>query len=66
MWAVVTLAAVAILLPWPSESLKQSTDYSNSWAVEILGGKEEADRLAKSHGLANRGQVRYTLDVYDM
>lgn len=64
MPTVVTLAALAIFLPWPSESLKRSTDYSNSWAVEILGGREEADRLARNHGLANMGQVSRVFTCY--
>ncbi len=31
--------------------------FSNSWAVEVTGGPEEADRLARKHGFSNRGQV---------
>ena len=31
--------------------------FSNSWAVEIRGGPEMADLLARKHGFANRGLV---------
>ena len=31
--------------------------YSNSWAVEIVGGKDMADRIAETHGFINMGQV---------
>ena len=31
--------------------------FSNSWAVEIKGGPDVADMLARKHGFANRGQV---------
>jgi len=31
--------------------------YSNQWSVQIDGGKEEADRLARKHGFVNEGKV---------
>lgn len=31
--------------------------YTNSWAVEILGGDDVANRIAKIHGFINKGQV---------
>ena len=33
--------------------------FSNSWAVEVGGGADIADRVARSHGFVNKGQVRY-------
>ena len=36
----------------------QVVRYSNTWAVEVRGGAEEADALAQKHGLINRGQVK--------
>ena len=33
--------------------------YSNSWVVELDGGKEEADKLAERHGFVNLGQVGF-------
>lgn len=35
--------------------------YTNSWAVEVTGGPEAADRLARKHGLHNLGQVGCSL-----
>ena len=32
--------------------------YSNQWSLQIDGGKDEADRLAKKHGFVNEGKVR--------
>uniref|UniRef100_A0A3B4A9I7 Peptidase S8 pro-domain domain-containing protein n=1 Tax=Periophthalmus magnuspinnatus TaxID=409849 RepID=A0A3B4A9I7_9GOBI len=31
--------------------------YTNTWAVQISGGPEEADRIAKEHGFTNLGNV---------
>lgn len=31
--------------------------YSNSWAVEIVGGDVAADLIAKRHGFVNLGRV---------
>lgn len=31
--------------------------YANTWAVEIEGGPEEADRIAREHGFVNHGNV---------
>lgn len=31
--------------------------YSDSWVVEVKGGKDEADRLADGYGFVNLGQV---------
>lgn len=32
--------------------------YTDSWAVEINGGRHTADKLAKKHGFINAGEVR--------
>lgn len=32
--------------------------YANVWAVEVDGGKEEADALAAKYQFVNKGQVR--------
>lgn len=29
----------------------------NEWAVKVIGGPENAESLARKHGLTNRGQV---------
>lgn len=31
--------------------------FTNTWAVQIIGGPEEADRIAKEHGFINHGNV---------
>jgi len=35
--------------------------YSNSWAVEVIGGDAVADTLAKKHGVINLGRVSHTI-----
>ena len=44
-----------------AEAMTQQRDhvvhYTNSWAVRVTGGAQEADALAAKHGLINRGQV---------
>lgn len=37
--------------------------YSDSWVLEVEGGRDEADRLADEYGFVNLGQVRECLDV---
>lgn len=32
--------------------------YTNSWAVEVAGGRAVADDVARHHGFVNVGQVR--------
>ena len=38
-----------------------ATIYANVWAVQVEGGSEEADALAKKHHFINKGQVRGVL-----
>ena len=35
--------------------------YSNNWAVEIHGGSELADQIARRFGFINLGQVKLTI-----
>jgi furin len=42
----------------------QVVHYSNSWAVEVQGGVEEADALAQKHGLINYGQIGNQRNYY--
>ena len=37
--------------------LESDDVYTNSWAVEVNGGKEVADNIARKHGFINKGQV---------
>lgn len=56
---LVCLFMVVVLLV-PATSLEKR--YSNSWAVEVKGGHEVAEQLARKHGFINRGQV----PIHDM
>ena len=44
-------------------SQKIAVRYSNSWAVEVTGGKDKADEIAKRHGLVNLGPVSMTMII---
>ena len=35
--------------------------YTNSWAVEVAGGRTVANEVARRHGFLNMGQVSYPL-----
>ena len=35
----------------------QKPQWSNSWSVEIAGGEEKANEIARKHGLVNMGKV---------
>ena len=39
-------------------AVSPSVQYADSWAVEVTGGFEKANDLAKKHGLINSGKVR--------
>ncbi|XP_072260939.1 proprotein convertase subtilisin/kexin type 4 isoform X2 [Pyxicephalus adspersus] len=40
--------------------------YTNSWAVQVDGGPEEAERIAKKFGFINLGQVILGSDLYHL
>lgn len=40
--------------------------YTNTWAVQISGGPEEADRIAREHGFVNHGNVSSACTVIDV
>ena len=42
----------------PSLSMEKSRRYCNDWAVEIHGGSEMADHIARQFGFTNLGQVK--------
>ena len=44
-----------------TQSEKIVIRYSNSWAVEVTGGKGKADEIAERHGLVNLGAVSMTM-----
>ncbi|KAM4619288.1 furin (paired basic amino acid cleaving enzyme) b isoform 1-T1 [Polymixia lowei] len=51
LWTLLVLLAAA--LTWTDTA----EIYTNTWAVRISGGVEEADRIAKKHGFINHGHV---------
>ena len=56
-----------VLLTWDivaravEEEEERKNIYTNSWAVEITGGDEVANRIAEKHGFNNMGQVSMVL-----
>lgn len=51
--ALLHLWTVVVLLKW----IDAAEVYTNAWAVQIDGGPEEADRIAREHGFINHGNV---------
>lgn len=57
------VAIIILLFPTSSSNFASTDDdnydiFTNSWAVQINGGHDLADRIAASHGFINKGQVR--------
>lgn len=55
-------ARVALLHLWTvlvllTAELIDAEVYTNTWAVQINGGPEEANRIARKHGFINLGNV---------
>lgn len=65
MEALLHLWTVLVLL---TAKLIDAEVYTNTWAVQISGGPEEADRIAREHGFINLGNVstasQYSLCVW--
>ena len=57
---VATSLLLAVLFASASEQslAKGDTRYTNAWAVEVWGGPQAADRLAREQGFLNMGGVR--------
>ncbi|MEQ2252135.1 hypothetical protein ILYODFUR_018582 [Ilyodon furcidens] len=49
------IGAVCVLLVSGLGSALGQKVYTNTWAVHIPGGLEEADRIARKHGFINHG-----------
>ncbi|XP_073692810.1 furin-like [Garra rufa] len=55
--ASLTLGTLLILVTsGPRPSIGQKV-YTNTWAVHITGGEQEASRIAEKHGFVNQGKV---------
>ncbi|XP_028921939.1 proprotein convertase subtilisin/kexin type 6 isoform X2 [Ornithorhynchus anatinus] len=46
-----------LALPTACRALPTRALYTNHWAVQVIGGPPEADRLAAAHGYINLGQI---------
>ena len=64
-WNFIPISAKLSLAETATQQQTQVVRYSNTWAVEVRGGAEEADALAQKHGLINRGQVK-TYKLYSV
>lgn len=57
VWTVLVLLSAK--LKW----IDAAEVYTNTWAVQINGGPEEADRIAREHGFINHGNVSCTYNI---
>ena len=48
--------------PPPRHDADSAALYANVWAVQVDGGREEADALAKKYNFINKGQVSSELN----
>ncbi|KAM6961384.1 LOW QUALITY PROTEIN: furin (paired basic amino acid cleaving enzyme) b [Aplochiton taeniatus] len=56
--ALLQLWTLSVLLTTAAWKRTDAGDvYTNTWAVHIRGGPEEADRIARKHGFVNHGNV---------
>eukprot|EP00064_Thunnus_orientalis_P001220 superscaffoldBa00000081_g1222 len=55
--ALLHLWTVLVLLTAQLKWIDAAEVYTNAWAVQINGGPEEADRIARQHGFINHGNV---------
>lgn len=51
VWTVIVLLTAQLKWNYAAEV------FTNTWAVQITGGPEEADRIAREHGFINHGNV---------
>uniref|UniRef100_A0A8C9YBF6 Furin (paired basic amino acid cleaving enzyme) a n=1 Tax=Sander lucioperca TaxID=283035 RepID=A0A8C9YBF6_SANLU len=56
-WAVLLLGPLLVLLVSGLGPALGQKVYTNTWAVHIPGGQEEADQIASKHGFINYGHV---------
>lgn len=59
-WLMVCTFTLLVTMTIQSDELEEDAEghvYSNSWAVEVAGGANVADRIAEKHGFTNLGQV---------
>ncbi|XP_072408957.1 furin (paired basic amino acid cleaving enzyme) a isoform X3 [Chiloscyllium punctatum] len=56
-WGLKAVLSSWTLIALCSASPTQPKVYTNSWAVQIPGGQQEASRVAREHGFINLGQI---------
>lgn len=61
--ALLHLWTALVLLTAEWKWIDTSEVYTNTWAVQIDGGPEEADRIAREHGFINHGNVSSTYSM---
>uniref|UniRef100_A0A8C7N0B1 Furin (paired basic amino acid cleaving enzyme) b n=1 Tax=Oncorhynchus kisutch TaxID=8019 RepID=A0A8C7N0B1_ONCKI len=54
------LGLLSLALEFTSEPTAAEEVYTNTWAVHIEGGPQEADRISRKHGFINHGNVSST------
>lgn len=57
LWTFLVLMTVE--LKW----IDSAEIYTNTWAVQVNGGPEEANRIAREHGFINHGNVSSTCTI---
>ena len=60
LWALTTVYAADQQQKLADAIAREKTRharFSDRWAVQVSGGPENAESLARRHGLTNRGQV---------
>ncbi|CAL8291525.1 unnamed protein product [Boreogadus saida] len=59
-WALLAFLGVAVASRWGAAAAAAAEVYTNTWAVRVIGGAGEADRIATKHGFVNHGN---SLDI---
>uniref|UniRef100_A0A8C7M062 Furin (paired basic amino acid cleaving enzyme) b n=1 Tax=Oncorhynchus mykiss TaxID=8022 RepID=A0A8C7M062_ONCMY len=55
------LGLLSLALEFTAEPTAAEEVYTNTWAVHIEGGPQEADRISRKHGFINHGNVSSTV-----
>jgi subtilisin family serine protease len=63
--AVGSLLLAAVFCCIPATGAQSPPRYTNTWAVEVEGGKRMADAVAAKYGFVNKGSVGSLKDMYE-
>lgn len=61
--ALLLLRTFFVLMTVELKWIDAAEIYTNTWAVQVNGGPEEADRIAREHGFINHGNVSSTCTI---